>query len=279
MGPSTPLPSCPCDEHAINPPSCPPDAPWRTADAADAEPPACRRGATIQRLLVPDRSGELDDIVLGFDDEAPYKVQPMLGAACTAPRLLPPAAPPPPPPPPHPPLRLPCTGCRMARARTWARSWGGWPTASPTRGSSWMGRATRWPPTTAPTACTVRLRRGRIAWGRPGRRCGGGCCSFMIGSRLPGASLAQPVPPSCPAHPAALTNPPAGGKVGYDKVEWEAQPEASDRGQAVRLTYTSPDGEEASAAWRDLAAAGGAAAACVWHAWPPLWAAAAAAHG
>lgn len=32
-----------------------------------------RRGATIQRLLVPDRAGKIDDVVLGFDDEAPYK--------------------------------------------------------------------------------------------------------------------------------------------------------------------------------------------------------------
>lgn len=36
--------------------------------------------------------------------------------------------------------------------------------------------------------------------------------------------------------------------MGYDKVEWHAAPEASDRGQAVRLTYTSLDGEEVRAA-------------------------------
>lgn len=35
-----------------------------------------------------------------------------------------------------------------------------------------------------------------------------------------------------------------GGKVGYDKVEWQAQREDGIRGQAVRLTYTSADGEE-----------------------------------
>lgn len=46
----------------------------------------------------------------------------------------------------------------------------------------------------------------------------------------------------------------AGGKVGYDKVEWQAAPEASDRGQAVRLTYTSLDGEEVSAAAPPLSA-------------------------
>lgn len=33
-----------------------------------------RRGAAIQRLLVPDASGQVADVVLGFDDEAPYKV-------------------------------------------------------------------------------------------------------------------------------------------------------------------------------------------------------------
>lgn len=38
-------------------------------------PPPHRRGATIQRLLVTDRAGKLEDVVLGFDDEAPYKVR------------------------------------------------------------------------------------------------------------------------------------------------------------------------------------------------------------
>jgi hypothetical protein len=50
--------------------------------------------------------------------------------------------------------------------------------------------------------------------------------------------------------PAALLHPPAGGTVGYDKVEWTAERQDSERGQAVRLTYTSPDGEEASHAAR-----------------------------
>ena len=49
------------------------------------------------------------------------------------------------------------------------------------------------------------------------------------------------VPTVCPK----LTR--AGGKLGYDKVEWQAAPGASDRGQAVRLTYTSPAGEEVRA--------------------------------
>ncbi|PSC74817.1 Galactose mutarotase [Micractinium conductrix] len=35
-----------------------------------------------------------------------------------------------------------------------------------------------------------------------------------------------------------------GGKVGFDKVLWEAQRANSSGGQAVRLTYTSKDGEE-----------------------------------
>ena len=34
--------------------------------------------------------------------------------------------------------------------------------------------------------------------------------------------------------------------MGYDKLLWAAAPEESSRGQAVRLTYTSADGEEAS---------------------------------
>lgn len=32
-------------------------------------------GATIQRLLVPDRRGQVSDVVLGFDDVEPYKVR------------------------------------------------------------------------------------------------------------------------------------------------------------------------------------------------------------
>lgn len=33
-------------------------------------------GAVIQRLIVPDRDGNLEDIVLGFDDMEPYAVSP-----------------------------------------------------------------------------------------------------------------------------------------------------------------------------------------------------------
>ena len=36
-----------------------------------------------------------------------------------------------------------------------------------------------------------------------------------------------------------------GGKVGYDKVLWAVERlEGGEQGEAVRLTYTSPDGEE-----------------------------------
>jgi aldose 1-epimerase len=35
-----------------------------------------RRGAIIQSLRVPDRNGNAADIVLGFDDEQPYKARP-----------------------------------------------------------------------------------------------------------------------------------------------------------------------------------------------------------
>lgn len=56
-----------------------------------------RRGAIIQRLLVPDRSGSVADVVLGFDDEQPYKVSELAvppvvggGAAAAACSLRPP---------------------------------------------------------------------------------------------------------------------------------------------------------------------------------------------
>jgi galactose mutarotase-like enzyme len=35
-----------------------------------------------------------------------------------------------------------------------------------------------------------------------------------------------------------------GGNKGFDKVVWQAEPIKTDRGQALRLTYLSPDGEE-----------------------------------
>ena len=37
-------------------------------------------GCCIQRLLVPDAQGNLEDIVLGFDDLKPYSVRPGTGA-------------------------------------------------------------------------------------------------------------------------------------------------------------------------------------------------------
>jgi aldose 1-epimerase len=46
-----------------------------------------RTGAVIQRIIVPDKNGHLDDVVLGFDDEAAYKVGPAplgLGRTMTA---------------------------------------------------------------------------------------------------------------------------------------------------------------------------------------------------
>lgn len=42
---------------------------------------------------------------------------------------------------------------------------------------------------------------------------------------------------------------PAGGNVGFDKVEWDAAEVADERGQAVQLSCTSKDGEEASRCW------------------------------
>ena len=43
-----------------------------------------RRGAIIQRLLVPHARGTVADIVLGFDTEEPYKVRMRVGLAATA---------------------------------------------------------------------------------------------------------------------------------------------------------------------------------------------------
>ena len=50
------------------------DGPIVLRNAGGIEVHILRRGATIQRLLVPDRGGQAADIVLGFDDEQPYKV-------------------------------------------------------------------------------------------------------------------------------------------------------------------------------------------------------------
>ncbi len=38
----------------------------------------------------------------------------------------------------------------------------------------------------------------------------------------------------------------AGGKIGYDKVEWDMEAVESDKGKAVRFSYQSWDGEEVS---------------------------------
>lgn len=35
-----------------------------------------------------------------------------------------------------------------------------------------------------------------------------------------------------------------GGRVGFDKVVWQAQAQSTEQGEALTLTYTSPDGEE-----------------------------------
>ena len=49
-------------------------------NAAGAEAHVLPTGAIIQRLLVPDRSGKLDDVVLGYDTEAEYAASPYFGA-------------------------------------------------------------------------------------------------------------------------------------------------------------------------------------------------------
>ncbi|KAL3928564.1 MAG: hypothetical protein SGPRY_002335 [Prymnesium sp.] len=49
-------------------------------NAAGAEAHVLRTGAIIQRLLVPDRTGRLEDVVLGLDSEAQYLTSPYFGA-------------------------------------------------------------------------------------------------------------------------------------------------------------------------------------------------------
>lgn len=44
--------------------------------------------------------------------------------------------------------------------------------------------------------------------------------------------------------PAAIPCHLHGGRIGYDKVLWQAEPTSRDGQPALRLTYTSPDGEE-----------------------------------
>lgn len=52
-------------------------------NAAGVEVHLLRRGAAIQRLLVPDAAGQAADVVLGFDSEEPYKARGGL-SGCTA---------------------------------------------------------------------------------------------------------------------------------------------------------------------------------------------------
>ncbi|EFN50643.1 hypothetical protein CHLNCDRAFT_55668 [Chlorella variabilis] len=109
------------------------------------------RGAIIQSLRVPDTDGNVEDVVLGFDEEAPYKdgTSPYMGALV-----------------------------------------------------------------------------GRVA-----NRIAG--AQFSLDGET--YRLAANNGPNC-LH---------GGKVGYDKVEWDMEPADSDEGQGVRLSYRSKDGEEA----------------------------------
>ena len=44
-------------------------------NSAGVEVHVLRRGAIVQSLLVPNASGALADVVLGFDEEQPYKVR------------------------------------------------------------------------------------------------------------------------------------------------------------------------------------------------------------
>ncbi|KAL1523132.1 hypothetical protein AB1Y20_018088 [Prymnesium parvum] len=56
------------------------DRPIILRNAAGAEAHILLTGAVIQRLLVPDRHGKLDDVVLGHDSEAAYRASPYFGA-------------------------------------------------------------------------------------------------------------------------------------------------------------------------------------------------------
>eukprot|EP00966_Prymnesium_polylepis_P250777 5798662-Prymnesium_polylepis.1 len=49
-------------------------------NAAGAEAHVLLTGAILQRVRVPDRNGNLDDVVLGYDSEAPYLSSPYFGA-------------------------------------------------------------------------------------------------------------------------------------------------------------------------------------------------------
>jgi len=110
-----------------------------------------KRGAIIQSLKVPGRDGKVADVVLGFDDEEPYKngTSPYMGAVV-----------------------------------------------------------------------------GRVANRISGAR-------FTLDQQT--YYLATNDPPNKCLH---------GGKVGYDKVEWSMGAVESDKGQAVRFSYSSWDGEE-----------------------------------
>ena len=109
-------------------------------------------GGVIQRLLVPDKDGELGDVVLGFDSAEPYQVssttllQPLecrrllyLHSYVSNKEHL-------------------CAN-RMARRPTLVLSWGGARTALLPASSSWRRAPARaltvWPPTMAPITSTA----------------------------------------------------------------------------------------------------------------------------
>jgi hypothetical protein len=215
-----------------------------------------RRGAIIQSLRVPGRDGSIADVVLGFDDEQPYKVGPhcRLGrgggkccccCAAARPLVL------------HPPTALlqdgtsPYMGAVVGRVAN--RIAGGRfsldgkeYTLARNNGPNCLHGA---PPPTA----------GLLPPSH--RSCADqGCCrgvffAACLAMRAAAEDIAAAEPPGashvfsflpgvpCQRLPVAAL---AGGNVGYDKVEWEAAEVADERGQAVQLSYTSKDGEEAS---------------------------------
>lgn len=116
-----------------------------------------RRGAIITRILLPDSTTSAPvDVVLGFDEEQPYKVRegqqwrtaagPAGAAAQSRVQRAPFFRN----------TRCAMLHCRMALRPIWVHWWGGWPTALPTRPLPSMARRTSWQPITGPTACMVR---------------------------------------------------------------------------------------------------------------------------